>query len=236
MSVPLSRRLCACAALVPSGARVADVGTDHGYLGIYLLREGLCPYVAACDLREGPLENARRNANRFGIRQGMDFILSDGLHKVRPDSIDAVVCAGMGGDLIIKILSEAPWLKDARYTLVLQPQAGINELRAWLGAQGYREEQVALVRDAGFLYCAMQVRFTGEKTELSPGQQFLSSALLSSRSPLLGDYMTQLRATMGRIISGLSRAGSGADPGRLSYFRAALQELKETEAQYGNSQ
>lgn len=236
MSVPLSRRLRTCAELIPSGARVADVGTDHGYLGIHLLKEGVCPYVAACDLREGPLENARRNAERFGIRENMDFFLSDGLQAVPPQSYDTVVCAGMGGELITKILSGAPWLRSSRYTLILQPQAGINELRAWLGEQGFFEAEAALVRDSGFLYCAMRIRFDGTARTLTPGQQFLSPALLASGSPLLGEYMAQLRATMEKIILGLQRAGSGADPERLGYFRAALRELNETEAQYGSGQ
>lgn len=235
MPVPISRRLLCCASMVPPGARVADVGTDHGHLGIHLLQHGLASYIAACDLREGPLENARRNAARSRIRENMDFFLSDGLRDVPRGSYDTVVCAGMGGDLIIRILSEAPWLRDARCTLILQPQAGINDLRAWLGENGFFEERAELVCDGGFLYCAMLVRY-GRSFRPTPGQQFLSAALLASGSPLLGQYITHLKTKMNRIILGLTRAETGTDPARLDYYRTALRELEEMEAQYENGQ
>ena len=79
MKLPISKRLLCCASMVPLGARVADVGTDHGYLGIHLLQSGISPHVIACDLRKGPLENARRNARQFGAQNAMEFRLSDGL-------------------------------------------------------------------------------------------------------------------------------------------------------------
>ena len=82
--------------MVPLGARVADVGTDHGYLGIHLLQSGISPHVIACDLRKGPLENARRNARQFGAQNAMEFRLSDGLEKIAPEEIDCAVLAGMG--------------------------------------------------------------------------------------------------------------------------------------------
>lgn len=233
MPVPISDRLLCCAKLIPSGARVADVGTDHGYLGIYLLQNKLAASVIACDLREGPLDNARRNAARSHIAEGMDFCLCDGLQGVSPQHIDTVVCAGMGGDLIVKILSEAPWLRQDGYTLVLQPQTGINDLRLWLSENGFYEETASLVRDGGFLYCAMRFRF-GEATPLSPGQQFLSHSLLSSGSPLLGDYIRFLKNKMLKIIGGLTKAEGGADPRRLCYYRTALSELLEMEAHYDN--
>ena len=236
MPVPISRRLKCCAAMIPPGARVADVGADHGYLGIYLLQNGLAAHVAACDLREGPLESARRNCARSRVEENMDFYLSDGLRSVPKEAYDTVVCAGMGGDLITKILSEAPWLKSGCYTLILQPQAGINDLRVWLGENGFHEEKADLVRDAGFLYCAMRVKYTGCPGIPTPGQQFLSPALLRSASPLLGDYIARLKNKMNKIILGLTKADSGTDPARLSYYRAALRELEETEKEYGKGQ
>ena len=111
MKLPISKRLLCCASMVQSGARVADIGTDHGYLGIYLLQTGAARHVIACDLRKDPLENARRNAKLFGVDGKMELRLSDGLEKILPDEVDTVVMAGMGGDLIQKILSQCPWRK-----------------------------------------------------------------------------------------------------------------------------
>ena len=233
MPVPISSRLRLCAEMVPSGARVADIGADHGYLGIFLLQQGQAGYVAACDLREGPLSSARRNAEKYGLSDRMDFFLSDGLRDVPRDSYDAVVCAGMGGELIIKILSAAPWLRDPRYALILQPQIDADLLRAWLSEQGFFEERADLALDAGHLYCAMRARF-GKSEPLSPGQRFVSPALLASGSPLLGDYIARTVRTLRRIAAGLEKADASPDPDRLNYCRAAIKELCEMEKNYAD--
>ena len=89
---------------MPPGSRVADIGTDHGYLAVHLLREGVCPFVTAADLREQPLQKARENAARFGVADRMQFLLSDGLQSIPPDAAGTIVMAGMGGDLMVRIL------------------------------------------------------------------------------------------------------------------------------------
>ena len=122
MKLPISRRLLACADLVPAGARVADVGCDHGYLGIHLLQTGRAAHVIATDLREKPLQKARANAAQFGTADRMDFFTANGLAAVDPQTVDTVVIAGMGGDNIASILDAAAWVHDPRYTLILQPQ------------------------------------------------------------------------------------------------------------------
>ena len=126
MKLPISKRLLCCASMVQPGSRVADIGTDHGYLGIYLLQSGAARHVIACDLRKDPLENARRNAKLFGVDGEMKLRLSDGLEKILPDEVDTVVMAGMGGDLIQKILSQCPWRKREGLQFILQPQSAGN--------------------------------------------------------------------------------------------------------------
>ena len=233
MPVPLSNRLQLCADLVPSDARVADIGTDHGYLSIWLLQTGRAAYCAACDLRAGPLANAKGNAARAQVDKQMTFYLCDGLRDVPPESIDTVICAGMGGDLIVKILSEAPWLKDSRYTLILQPQTDIHKLRRWLQENGFREEAADLTRDNGFLYCAIRVRF-GAAPKLSAGQEYVSPVLEASGSPLLGAYIAFHIATLRRITNGIQMADTAHDPERLRQCMAALRELEEMEEHYVN--
>ncbi len=233
MPVSLSNRLQLCANLVPSRARVADIGADHGYLSIWLLQTGRATYCAACDLRTGPLSNAKGNAEMAQVDKQMDFYLSDGLRKVPPENIDTVICAGMGGDLIIKILSEAPWLKNSHYALILQPQTDIHKLRRWLQKNGFMEESANLTRDNSFLYCAIRARF-GSAPTLSPGQEYISPTLEASGSPLLGDYIAWHIATLRRIISGLQMANTAHDPKRLQECMAALEELEKMEENYVN--
>ena len=155
MRLPVSARLDCCAGLVPQGARAADIGADHGYLGISLLLNGRAEFVHASELREQPLRRAMENALRFGVADRMRFSRADGLDAVDPNEVDTIVCAGMGGDLIAQILDRCRWVRDPRYTLILQPQSSGNDLRRKLARMGFAIEQERLVRDGGFLYQAM---------------------------------------------------------------------------------
>ena len=131
MRIPLSDRLLAACRFVKPGDRVADVGCDHGYLGIYLLNNNIASHVIASDINEGPLHAAVLNSEKYGVRDRIQFFLSDGVQKI-PREFDTLVCAGMGGDTMISILEAAPWLKCDQYRLILQCQSKRPELRQWL--------------------------------------------------------------------------------------------------------
>ena len=226
MTSSISERLACCAGLVRPGAAVCDVGTDHGYLAIYLLQKQLASRVIASDLRRQPLEKARRNAARAGVERQIDFYLCDGLAAVPPAQFDTVICAGMGGDTIVHILAQAPWLQDARYTLILQPQTSGNDLRRYLGSSGFQIEKERLVQDGGKLYFAMRVHFGGGRP-LSPGQQYVSPQILETEDPLLPAYLDRVIGGLRRAVEGISRANGAEDRLRLAYYETALQEVLE---------
>lgn len=237
MKIPISERLLCCASLVPAGARVADIGCDHGYLGIWLLAQEKAEYVCACDLREKPLEKARDNARIYATEDRMRFFVADGLASVDPKTVDTIVCAGMGGDNIAGILQAAPWVRDPGYTLILQPQTSGNDLRRYLGEQGFAIEKETLVRDGGFLYFTLVARFGGGQP-LSPGQQYLSPELLSCDSPLLPDYFDRVIHALEKTVEGIGRSERPDNQGKLKYYSQALEELREMRQQYdrtGNS-
>ena len=225
MKIPISDRLLACASLVSPGARVADVGTDHGYLGIWLIRNGVSPFVLASDLREQPLAKARTNAERFKTAESMEFVQSDGLHNIIPTKIDTVICAGMGGDCIIGILAACPWVKDERFTLILQPQSGGQDLRRWLAENGFGIEREILIRDSGFLYTAMLTRF-GKAMQLSPGQQYVSPWLLQEGGELLEVYITRILKALTQTVAGIEQAAE-PDREKLAYYRRSRDEIEE---------
>ena len=229
-SPPLSARLQCCAEFVRPGARVADIGCDHGYLGIRLLQIGRAASVHACDLREKPLEKARENAARCGMTEKMRFSLADGLAAVAPGEVDTVIVAGMGGDVIARILGDCPWTCDPAVDFILQPQSSGNDLRRKLPPLGFRIEAERLVRDGGFLYQAMLVRF-GDAVPLTPGQHYVSPALLGSGDSLLPDYFARLIPSLEQTVAGLRR---GNEPLRLKYYETALCELCEMRKRYGN--
>lgn len=225
MKLPISKRLLCCASMVQPGSRVADIGTDHGYLGIYLLQSGAARHVIACDLRKDPLENARRNAKLFGVDGEMELRLSDGLEKILPDEVDTVVMAGMGGDLIQKILSQCPWRKREGLQFILQPQSAGNVLRRWLCEDGFEIRREEPVQDGHFLYTVMDIR-QGEPAPLTPGTEYASPALLASGSPLVGNYLARVENALQETVRGLTNAEKQR-PERLAYFGQALLEIQE---------
>ena len=232
MKLPISKRLLCCASMVTPGSRVADIGTDHGYLGIYLLQTGAARHVIACDLRKDPLENARRNAKLFGVDGEMELRLSDGLEKIRPDEVDTVVMAGMGGDLIQKILSQCPWRKREGLQFILQPQSAGNVLRRWLCEDGFEIRREEPVQDGHFLYTVMDIR-QGEPAPLTPGTEYASPALLASGIPLVGNYLARVENALQETVRGLTNAEKQR-PERLSYFRQALLEIQEMRKNYAD--
>ena len=232
MKLPISKRLLCCASMVQPGSRVADIGTDHGYLGIYLLQSGAARHVIACDLRKDPLENARRNAKLFGVDGAMELRLSDGLEKILPDEVDTVVMAGMGGDLIKKILSQCPWRKREGLQFILQPQSAGNVLRRWLCEDGFEIQREEPVQDGHFLYTVMDIR-QGEPAPLTPGTEYASPALLASGSPLVGNYLARVENALQETVRGLTNAEKQR-PERLAYFGQALLEIQEMRKNYAD--
>lgn len=225
MKLPISRRLLCVAAQVPEGARVADIGCDHGYLSIFLLQSRRAEFVHACDLREKPLATARENAARFGVSDGLRLSCADGLQAVDPASVDTVVCAGMGGDLIAQLLTDAPWLRDTGYLLVLQPQSGGSDLRRYLSDSGFGTLREELVDDGGFLYNVICARF-GNAVPLSAGEQYVPPSLLHGGSPLLPRYLERIENALRLTVEGISRSNAPTDRAKLDYYRTALHEVQ----------
>ena len=215
MKLPLSERLFCCAGFLSGGIRVADIGCDHGYLGIYLLQMGYASSVIAADVNEGPLQSAMRNAMKFGVRSKMSFYLSDGARSI-PQDFDALVCAGMGGDTIIHILEDAPWLQAKQYRLVLQCQSKTPLLRKYLSEKGWHITKETIVQDGKFLYTVMDVRWDPSAPRLTVGQCYISPAMADNE--LLPAYRQ-------RIIDGLRLAVAHQD---IPEKRLALAELEES--------
>ena len=187
MKLPISDRLLSCAGFVHKGDRVADIGCDHGYLSIHLLTQGIASSCIASDVKEGPLQSAQRNGRKFGVANKLQFCLSDGVCSI-PRDFDCMVCAGMGGDTMIHILEDAPWLKDESYTLILQCQSKTPMLRRYLSENGWQITRESVLRDGRFLYTVMKVQYCPDAPKLTTGQCYFSPALLQSPSKDLPAY------------------------------------------------
>lgn len=205
MKLPLSNRLRACCQFVSPGERIADVGCDHGYLGIYLLQKGIARSVIASDINEMPLESARQNASKFGVADKMSFHLCSGVRHL-PHNFDALVCAGMGADTIMTILSDAPWLRDEKYRLILQCQSKRPELRRYLHQHGYAIRRETLARDGKFLYPVMEAAYD-PTVEMTEADYYITPALRRSGSPLLPEFMDHVISGMQKSVNGLALTG-----------------------------
>lgn len=218
MEISLSPRLLLCSTFVKPGDRVADVGCDHGYLGIYLLKKNIASFVFASDINPGPLSSAVRNAEKYGVSQRISFHLSAGVKDVPPE-FNTMICAGMGADTMVSILEDAPWLKSDKYRLILQCQSKTPLLRSYLWANGWDIRQEKAVRDGRFVYTVMEV-VRGEFTPCNSGEIYFSPALINDKSEEAKEY---LRRTVRMLRLSVERKGEIADIAE----QKALQELEE---------
>ena len=232
MKLPLSNRLLACCDFVRPGDRVADIGCDHGYLGIHLLRSGIARSVIESDVAEGPLQSAMRNAVKFGTKNKMSFHLSDGVKDI-PRDFDCMVCAGMGADTIMSIIhNSAEWLKDSRYRLILQCQSKRPELRQWLYDEGFRINRETLAKDGKFVYSIMEVVYAPGHG-ITPAETYITPQLLEDHHPLLPEYYERVKHGVELTIYGLKRANDD----QLPIYETILSDLIAMEERiYGNRQ
>lgn len=143
-TITLSKRLRAVAAMVTSGSRVCDVGCDHGFIPIWLVQQHISPKVLAMDVRSGPLSAAGEHIAQYGLESKIETRLSNGLHNYNIGEADTLICAGMGGGLMMRILTEDPDKTASFQELILQPQSEIEQFRSGLREMGYQiiEEQM----------------------------------------------------------------------------------------------
>ncbi|MCI9375405.1 MAG: SAM-dependent methyltransferase [Oscillibacter sp.] len=221
-TLELTPRLQLLADQVPPGARLADVGTDHAYLPVWLRLHGRVVSAIACDLREGPLARARETGRAYGADE-IDFRLGDGLSVVSPEEADTIVIAGMGGENIAAILEQAPWTADGVHRLLLQPMTRAEVLRRFLMEHGYAIRREILVRDRGTLYPVMEA--AGGEMTLSLGQLYGGAALL--HDPLGERYIIEKIIRLTNAVAGLNHARERQKADALREIITALLSMRE---------
>lgn len=224
--IHLSARLQAIADLIPEGSSVVDVGTDHGYLPIWLAQRGRCKKLAASDVHRGPLEHAKRSAKEFDLEERIEFALCSGLQFKNSREYDTVVIAGMGGETIQMILEQDPWALE-KCTLILQPNSKIETLQEWLREQNCGIQMARLVKDSGRIYQILVVSGHGGVVKHTPGQDLVDPLYFQQREPLLPEYLKVLIEKYQRSVDGL-RQGQVSD-GRLELTEQLLEELRAME-------
>lgn len=203
----LSKRLQAVARLVTPGSRLADVGTDHGYVPIWLFEQGQILSAIAMDLRKGPLERAREHIQMHGLDAHIETRLSDGLDKLLPGEADSIVIAGMGGMLVVKILSQGQKLLSSVKELILQPQSDLDAVREYLHRTGFVIVKEDMIFEDGKYYPMMKA-VHGENTDDRKIWFLYGRLLLENRHPVLKSYLEKEYDGCCKLLEKLSRTST----------------------------
>lgn len=167
----LDSRLKLCASMVRNATKLADIGTDHAYLPIWLAKQGLIAQAIAADINLGPLKKAVSNVRRYHVEKAVSVRLSDGLDEIFSHEADDIVIAGMGGELIANIIEKTPWLKNKEKHLILQPMTSAEELRRFLLKEGYTVSREQAIVSDNHVYAVMLAAYDPQnlpKNELYP--------------------------------------------------------------------
>ena len=201
----LDSRLALCADYVREGARLADIGTDHAYLPVWLAVSGRIKSAAACDVRQKPLQSGSENIDKYGCGNIVTTRLSDGLDEVSPAEADDIVLAGMGGELIVKIISRTEWLKDPDKHIIMQPMTKAFVLREYLCKNGFDIINEKACAFAGKNYSVMLAVYDGRRREYPCS--FYYSGKLAADDPFAAEYIKQIIKKLSYKAQGRRHSG-----------------------------
>ncbi len=225
--VVLSDRLTALTKMVTGGSRVCDVGCDHGFLSIYLVQKRIAPSVIAMDLREGPLSRAREHIAEAGLENYIQTRLSDGVTALESGEADALVCAGMGGRLMMRILAQGREKCRAMKELILQPQSELPQFRRFLRQERYRTVREDMVEEDGKFYFMMKVIPVEDVLACQESlYENYGELLLEKKHPVLMHYLQYRQGVVAEILQNLREKSGESAKARLAEVEKEKEELK----------
>lgn len=205
--VKLSRRLKRLADMITKGNRLADVGTDHGYVPIYLCEQNKIPSAIAMDVNRGPLERAKAHIQEAGLTAYIETRLGDGLDSLGANEADAVLIAGMGGPLTVRILTRGRAALCGVRELILQPQSEIAGVRRWLLENGYRIVQEDMVQEDGKYYPMFRAVSCEGIEEYSEEEYHYGRLEIQRSHGVLREFLEKRLAVQEQILEGLQEQG-----------------------------
>ncbi len=219
----ISKRLCTAASFVRDGAVIADVGTDHAYIPIYLTQIGKISKAIATDINEGPILRAKENIAFFSYQDKIEAYIADGLEGIERHSPDDILICGMGGELIAEILEGCKYIKNERVNLILQPMTSILELRTYLqnGFLIYDEE---VVFEDGKYYQVICAKYDGVYHNYTQLELELGKINIQKRSSTFLNLLDFTILKKRKIMQGLEKGA--CDTTEISKFIKELEKLR----------
>ena len=219
-------RLECIVSMVDKCSTVADIGTDHGYVAEMLLKERKCDKIIATDLNEGPLKRAMEHLTSVNLSDRCDFRLGSGLTVLKEGEADAIIIAGMGGELISHILETSKDIALSTGQLILQPMTAADDLRRYLAEKGFEIIDENIVKEYHHFYFVIKAKSGITKYEDSIYYE-ISKCLLDKKDPLMTEYIKKLVNTNKNIISSLEKAGNVEYNVKIEYLREKNKKIKE---------
>ncbi|AQS60607.1 tRNA (adenine(22)-N(1))-methyltransferase [Desulforamulus ferrireducens] len=221
----ISKRLKVLADYVLPGSIIADIGTDHGYLPVYLVLQGISPRAVAADINAGPLAAARNNVIQYQVADRVDLRLGNGLQVLKPGEVDTIIIAGMGGGTIRDILQAAPLVAGQARRLILQPMADEDDLRQFLVTQGWRLLDEELLLEDNRLYLII-VAERGQEEIAEPLLLEIGPRLWEKKHPLLPELLLRLQQKYQRVLAGLNKSNQSAAQQKATQIKEKLSNLE----------
>lgn len=222
MSLILTNRLSAVSELVRNNRKTVDVGTDHGYLPAFLVIEGKTDCAVAADIGTGPLDNAKKTIEKYGLGEKIKTVLSNGLQNIDRDT-EEIIIAGMGGTLISEILSAAEWIKNENIHLVLQPMTHSYDVRRFLCENGFYIDSENFCTDDGRYYVVLSAYYNGENNSKDDFYYYFGDAV-SINTENEKEYIKKQAGYIRNRFEGLMKSGKDEDA---DYFKAILEKIEE---------
>ncbi len=227
----LSNRLSRIVSMVTKGLRVADVGTDHGYVPITLVNENISCRVIAMDVNKGPLLKAESNVKEAGLSEYIDLRLGDGLSALKPDEADCVVIAGMGGLLMQRILTEGAAVVNNLKEMVLSPQSDIHVIRGFIEAHSFMIiEEVMLIEDGKYYTIIKAVR--GSEDTYSDTELRFGRYLLQAKDEVLFSYLNKEKKLLTGILENIKGKETSSSIKRAEEIALDLKHIESALSYY----
>lgn len=224
----LTNRLLKIASLVSENKRLADIGTDHGYIPVYLLNEGRIDFAILADINKGPLENARREVKRNKLEDKVDLRLGSGIEVLKKGEVDEVIIAGMGGILIGELLEANKEVAHSVDKLILQPMQAQEELRQYLLNNGYEILDECLEKEDFRLYEIIVAKYTGKNTHIEDNIYYeVGKKLIENKDELLAAFIENKIKKYNNIISKLGNKDTEAVIAKRNLANERIEKLKE---------
>lgn len=223
----ISERLKTIASFVRESRSIADIGTDHGYIPIYLYKEGIIDRAIACDVNREPIKRAESNINMYHLGNVIETRLGSGLNPIKEGETDGIIIAGMGGMLIIDILSMFPDKVEAAKELVLQPQSDVESVRRFLHSVGFRIDDEQMVYEDRVYYTVIRAVFGKEKYDRKMDYVF-GKINIDKKSSVLKQYIFDVMQKNVKIIEKLEKTDTENSENRLkelSEFQIMCKEV-----------